>query len=121
MRRTGCVRHGGGVQQIFVVERYLVGWTGEEIDEMERRCGESTPEFIERGVRHLESIVIPSDETCLSLFEGPDAETVRDANEACRLPTGRVLPAVFHRPGQHTARLAGPSAAAGREQQWHLP
>lgn len=85
------------MQEIFVVERYLAGWTGEEIDELEQRCDEFSSEFIARGVRHVESIVIPGDETCLSVFEGPDAETVRDANEACLLPTGRVLPAVFHR------------------------
>jgi len=94
MRRTRRQRHGDGVGKIFVVERNLVGWTDDEIDEMERRCGESNSEFTERGVRHVESIVIPGDETCLAVFEGPDAETVRDANEACRLPTGRVLAAV---------------------------
>jgi hypothetical protein len=88
------------VQQIFVVERYLAGWTGEQIGELERRCDDSNAEFAERGVRHVESIVIPGDETCLSLFDGPDAETVRDANQACGLPTGRVLPAVFHRPNR---------------------
>ena len=103
------------MQQIFVVERYLAGWTGEEIDELERRCNESDPEFAEHGVRHLESIVIPGDETCLSLFEGPDAQTVRDANQACGLPTGRVLPAVVQHPGRQPALHAGPDEAAGRE------
>jgi len=86
------------VGNIFVVERNLVGWTGEEIDALERRWDESTSEFTERGVRHIESIVIPGDETCLSVFEGPDADTVRSANEACQLPTGRILSAVFHHP-----------------------
>ena len=84
------------MQQIYVVERYLVGWTGEEIAALERRCEESSHEFAERGVRLIESIVIPGDETCLALFEGPDAETVRGVNESCQLPTGRVLPAHFH-------------------------
>ena len=100
MPRAGRWDHGGGVQQIFVVERYLVGWTGEEIDELERRCDESSSVFADRGVRFVESIVISGDETCLSVFEGPDADTVRDANEVCELPTGRVLPAVFHHPGR---------------------
>ena len=88
--------HRGRVQQIFVVERYLVGWTGEEIAALERRCEESISEFAVCGVRHVESIHIPGDETCLAVFEGPDAETVRNVNEACQLPTGRVLPARFH-------------------------
>lgn len=98
MRRTGRRGHRGRVGQIFVVERNLVGWTGEEIDALERRWDESTSEFAEHGVRHIESIVIPGDETCLSVFEGPDADTVRSVNEACRLPTGRVLLAVCHQP-----------------------
>ncbi len=123
MRRTGVRRHGGRVQQIFVVERNLVGWTGDEIDDLERRCDESNPAFAERGVRHVESIVIPGDETCLSVFEGPDADTVRDANEACRLPTGRVLPALFHHPDHHPDHHrvrhpdlhTGPDAATGEE------
>jgi hypothetical protein len=100
MRRTGGRRHGCRVQQFFVVERNLVGWTGEEIDDLERRCAESSTVFADRGVRHVESITIPGDESCLAVFEGPDAETVRDVNEACLLPTGRVLPAVFHHPGR---------------------
>jgi hypothetical protein len=99
MRPTGSLRHRGEVQQIFVVERNLVGWTGEEIDELERRCDGAAPEFTKRGVRYVDSIVIRDDETCLSLFEGPDAETVRVANQACGLPTGRVLPAVFQHSG----------------------
>ncbi len=102
------------MQKIFVVERYLVGWTGEEIDELERRCDEFSSEFADRGVRYVESIVISVDETCLSVFEGPNADTVREANEVCRLPTGRVLPAVFHHPGDH----AGPEKPAGGEKLW---
>jgi uncharacterized protein with GYD domain len=92
------------VQQIFVVERNLVGWTAEEIDELEHRCDESSSVFADRGVRFVESIVIPGDETCLSLFEGPDAETVRVVNQACGLPTGRVLPAVFQHSGHRGKR-----------------
>jgi hypothetical protein len=101
------------VQQIFVVERYLVGWTGEEIDALERRCEESSSQFAERGVRHVESIMIPGDETCLAVFEGPDAETVREANEACRLPTGRVLPAHFH-PAHQPAQQGGQTAGGAQ-------
>jgi hypothetical protein len=45
------------------------------------------------GVRHLESIVIPFDEACLSMFAGPDGDSVRRANEALGLPFGRILAA----------------------------
>jgi hypothetical protein len=105
MRRTGGVHHRGDVRKIFVVERYLGGWTAEEIDDLERRSQDSNSEFTNRGVRHIESIVIPADETCLSVFEGPDADTVRHANEACQLPTGRVLLAVVHPADHHPDHL----------------
>jgi hypothetical protein len=91
------------VQQFFVVERNLVGWTSEEIDELGRRCDEATRRFAERGVRHVASIMIPGDETCMAVFEGPDADTVRAVNEACRLPAGRVLTA-FVRPARRPNR-----------------
>jgi hypothetical protein len=38
-----------------------------------------------------------ADETCLSLFEGPDADAVLNANRRCDLPAGRVLDATTHR------------------------
>ena len=53
--------------------------------------------------------MIPGDETCLSVFEGPDADTVRAANTACQLPTGRVLAAVLHSDRSSTS---APSAGA---------
>ena len=115
MRRTPSRRHGGVVQQTFVVERYLDGLTRDEIDQILFRCNESLPEFTKRGVRHVESILIPGDETCLSVFEGPDAETVRAANTACRLPTGRVLAAVLQPTDRHRAPSSSPDEAAGRE------
>ena len=70
MRRTEHRGDGGKVQQFFVVERNLVGWTGAEIDELERRCADSSTVFADRGVRHVESITIPGDGTCLGV-RGP--------------------------------------------------
>lgn len=82
---------------VFVVERFLVGWSPDEVDDLVRRLDDLGPQLARLGARHLESIVIPSDETCLSVFEAPDAERVAAANEFCALPTGRVLCAVAHR------------------------
>jgi hypothetical protein len=84
---------------VFVVERFLVGWSTDEVDELIERCARCAPAFARIGVRHLESIVIPGDETCLSVFTGPDADTVLEANVDLDLPAGRVLPAVTHREG----------------------
>ena len=113
MRRTGSGCDGDGVLKFFVVERNLVGWSGAERDDLGLRCTECATEFAGRKVRHVESIVIPGDETCLSVFEGPDAQTVRDANEACGLPTGRVLPAIYQPAGSPAVGCAGPDEPAG--------
>jgi peptidoglycan/xylan/chitin deacetylase (PgdA/CDA1 family) len=78
---------------VYAVERFLVGWSAEEVEGLLRRLGDATAELGAHGVRHLESIVIPTDETCLSMFGGPDADTVGRANEALGLPFGRILAA----------------------------
>jgi hypothetical protein len=83
--------------EMFVVERFLVDWSVDEIDALVHRINEAASRLAEHGVRHLESIFITADETCLSLFEGPDANAVLAANRRCSLPTGRVLGAVTHR------------------------
>lgn len=81
---------------VFVVERFLVGWSATEVDALIGRLEEAAPKLAQLGVSHVESIYIPDDETCLSLFVGPNADTVRSANEECDLPTGRTLGAIMH-------------------------
>jgi hypothetical protein len=78
---------------VYAVERFLVGWSAEAVDELLRRIDDATAELGAHGVRHLESIVIPIDETCLSMFVGTDADTVGRANQALGLPFGRILAA----------------------------
>ena len=112
MRPASVRRHGGVVQRIFD------GLTGNDIEEIEQRCHAFGPEFARRGVRHVESIVIPGDDTCLSVFEGPDAETVRAANTACQLPTGRVLAALLHSTDSDPGSSAGTDVAARQEKSW---
>jgi hypothetical protein len=79
--------------EVFVVERFLVGWSADEVEDLVHRLDDAGPRLAEQGVRHLDSIVIPGDETCLSVFAGPDADTVRSANVELALPVGRVLAA----------------------------
>lgn len=74
-----------------MVERFLVGWSAREVDGLLRRLIESEEQLAAHGVRHIESIVIPGDEMCLSLFDGPDLDAVRSANVELALPTDRVL------------------------------
>lgn len=79
----------------FIVERYLAGWSPGEVSDLVDRVADQADAFRARGVRHLRSIVLAADETCLCLFEGADAETVRLANESSALPVHRVVPATL--------------------------
>ncbi len=81
----------------YLVERFLVGWSTDEVTSLVQRLDAVAPLLAEHGVRHVESIVIAADETCLSLFEAPDAASVQTANKSCELPFGRVLDATTHR------------------------
>lgn len=77
----------------FLVERYLAGWEPQEVDDLIRRVGRHAEQFRARGVRHLQSIVLAADETCLCLFEGSDAGSVQFANDEADFPVHRVVPA----------------------------
>jgi len=79
--------------QLFVVERHLIGWTAEEVDFLVQRTARTAAHFAAAGVRHLGSLVLPTDEICLDLFEGPDADAVAAINRASGLRFDRVLAA----------------------------
>jgi hypothetical protein len=52
-------------------------------------------EFEAHDVTYVSSIVLDADETCLSVFRGPDADHVRHANLEHHLPTDRVVAATL--------------------------
>lgn len=76
---------------MFVVERYLAGWPADQLREVVREVERAAELLAVDGVRHLRSVVLPGDETCLCVFEGPDAEAVRRANHRAGLPVDRVV------------------------------
>ncbi|MEQ1700481.1 MAG: nickel-binding protein [Ilumatobacteraceae bacterium] len=76
---------------VFMVERYLVGWSPDEVHELIERTNELAPALADDQVRHVASVYIEADETCLCLFDGPDCERVQAANERHRLPFGRIV------------------------------
>lgn len=45
------------------------------------------------AVRHVTSILVPSDETCFHVFEADSAETVRRVADAAGIPTPRIMEA----------------------------
>jgi hypothetical protein len=87
--------------QTYVVERYLTGWTGAEVAALLDRLDALAPEFLARAVTYVTSIVLDSDETCLSLFQGLDADQVRHVNLQHNLPTDRVVTATLAAAHEH--------------------
>lgn len=93
---------------VFVVERFLAGWPEARIAELVGTLDGSTEAQREHGVRHLRSIFIPDDETCLCLFEAVDVARLVELNRLLGLPVGRIVvgedhpahPAVAVRPTQ---------------------
>jgi hypothetical protein len=77
----------------FLVERFLVDWTPGELQALLAGAADAARDLEHLGVHHLGSVFVPGDEACLSLYEGPDAEAIRTAEDRCGLPAGRVLPA----------------------------
>jgi len=80
----------------FVAERYISAANPEQAHLDAARASVASQEQTECGaaVRYLGSTLIPSDETCFSLFEAPSAEDVRRLLEHASLPYDRVVEAL---------------------------
>jgi hypothetical protein len=81
-------------RRFFLVERYIpsvsAGTVGSAVDRLHR----SGP-----GARHLYSVLVADEETCLSVFEATDPESVGAANEGARFELDRIVEVeLFPRP-----------------------
>jgi hypothetical protein len=81
----------------YMVERYLPGFTSEQLPAAAGAAKSTTAQMTEEGtpVRYLRSTFVPAEEKCFCLFEGPSAKAVKDANERAGLPYERVVEAEF--------------------------
>jgi len=62
-------------------------------------------------VRHLWTILVAAEDTCLSVFEGPDARAVEEANARAGFHLDRVVEVTSVEVGQgarHQAHSSGP-------------
>lgn len=59
------------------------------------------------GIWYVDSILVPEDETCFHVFEGPRAAAIAEAAVAAGLPFQRVVKAVGHRRHSFHARCPG--------------
>ena len=71
----------------YLVERYVPSMTAAELAAAMLRIGE----LPHHDVRHLWTVLVRDEDTCLSVFEGPDAAAVEEANARARFPLDRVV------------------------------
>jgi hypothetical protein len=80
----------------YLVERFLSGDPAERLSDVAIRAQVACRALAGEGfsVRYLGSTLLPGDETCFCLFEGPTEEAVARANELGGLPFERISEAV---------------------------
>lgn len=80
---------------VYLVERDLPGVTLEELAAAQKRAIQAGMDMTRQGreVRYIRSTFIPGEHKCMCLFEAPNPEHVREANERAEIPFTRIIPA----------------------------
>jgi len=79
-----------------MVERDLPGVKMEQLAAAQRRAIEVGKELTAEGkeVRYIRSTFVPGQNKCMCLFEAPNPENVREANERAQIPFTRIVEAM---------------------------
>lgn len=80
---------------IYMVERDLPGIKMEELAAAQKAAIQAGKELTAQGkqVRYIRSTFVPGENKCMCLFEAPNAENVREANERAKVPFSKIVPA----------------------------
>ena len=70
----------------YLVERYVPSMTASDLQAAIGRVEE-----LHGPVRHVWTILVANEDTCLSVFEGPDAGAVEDANVRAAFRVDRIV------------------------------
>lgn len=81
---------------VYMVERDLPGVKMEQLAAAQKRAIEAGKELTAQGieVRYLRSTFVPGQNKCMCLFEAPNPENVKRANERAQIPFTRIVEAV---------------------------
>jgi len=86
-----------GSASAFLVERYLpisaAGRLATSVAHVSRICAEQGGAGT--AVRYLQSMYLPTDDTCFCLFQAPSSDAVRRVNDAGHFPLDRITRAVL--------------------------
>jgi len=80
---------------VYMVERDLPGITMEQLAAAQKRAIQTGKELTAQGkaVRYIRSTFVPGENRCMCLFEAPNPEHVREANERAKIPFTRIVAA----------------------------
>jgi len=80
---------------VYMVERDLPGIKMEQLAAAQKRAIAVGKEMTAEGkqVRYIRSTFVPGENKCMCLFEAPNAENVREANERANVPFTKIVPA----------------------------
>lgn len=81
---------------VYMVERDLPGIKMEQLAAAQKRAIEVGKELTAQGkeVRYIRSTFVPGQNKCMCLFEAPNPENVREANERAQIPFTRIVEAM---------------------------
>jgi uncharacterized protein DUF4242 len=87
----------------YLAERYVPSMTaadvGAAIDRLDRAVADEP-------VRHVLSVLVHGEDTCLSIFEAPDSRAIERVTERAGFPLDRIVEATAY-PGARSARRSG--------------
>jgi muconolactone delta-isomerase len=78
---------------VYLVERDLPGVTMEQLAAAQKKAIQVGFELTAQGkeVRYIRSTFVPGEHKCMCLFEAPNSENVREANERAEIPFTRIV------------------------------
>jgi muconolactone delta-isomerase len=81
---------------VYMVERDLPGITLEQLAGAQKAAIHTSEEFTAQGkaVRYIRSTYVPGEARVMCLFEAPDAQRVKQVNEAAQIPFTRIVEAL---------------------------
>ena len=81
---------------VYMVERNLPGIKMEQLADAQKAAIQAGKELTAEGkeVRYIRSMFVPGENKCMCLFEAPNSENVRAANERAKVPFTRIVPAM---------------------------
>jgi muconolactone delta-isomerase len=80
---------------VYLVERDLPGVTMEQLAAAQKRAIQTGKELTAEGrqVRYIRSMFVPGECRCMCLFEAPNPENVKEANQRAQIPFTRIVEA----------------------------